>query len=156
MTNNVIVDERGSTRKRKSTRNDPDWIQVNPCETLVRASGLSDRSAKNAMTDATNESPISAVAEPAGLGLTDALAEQQQHDGPGGRERGDRSTRGREGSGRSSSAQPFIKSTSSAFTDCLRRKMAMMIASPTATSAAATTSVKNTITCPLMSSNAFA
>src|SRR5437899_11176403 len=62
VTNSVIVDESGSTRKRKSTRKVPAWIQVKPWETFDRASGLSDRSAKNAITDATNDSAISAVA----------------------------------------------------------------------------------------------
>ena len=52
VTNSVIVDESGSTRKRKSARKVPAWIQVKPCDTFDRASGLSDRSAKNAITDA--------------------------------------------------------------------------------------------------------
>src|SRR5436190_14864667 len=62
VTNSVIVDESGSTRKRKSARKVPAWIQVKPCDTFDRASGLSDRSAKNATTDATNDNVISAVA----------------------------------------------------------------------------------------------
>src|ERR1700712_5145882 len=61
VTNNVIVDDSGSTRKRKSTRNVPAWIHVNPCETLDRVSGLSERRAKNATTEATNDNPIIAV-----------------------------------------------------------------------------------------------
>src|SRR4051794_35054489 len=68
VTNRVIVDESGSTRKRKSTRNVPDWIQVNPCETFARASGVSDRSAKNAITEPTKESAIIAVANQPAFG----------------------------------------------------------------------------------------
>ena len=49
-------------RKRKSTRNDPDWIHVKPLLTLNRASGGSDRSAKNVITDPTNASEHNTVA----------------------------------------------------------------------------------------------
>src|SRR5258706_13686578 len=62
VTNSVIVDESGSTRNRKSTRNPPAWIQVNPCDTFERASGLRGRSAKKAMHDEAKANPISAVA----------------------------------------------------------------------------------------------
>src|SRR5437899_3311899 len=68
VTNNVIVDESGSTRKRKSARKEPAWIQVNPWETFERASGLKDRSAKNAITEATNDKKTIAVANQPAFG----------------------------------------------------------------------------------------
>src|SRR3954453_6664273 len=62
VTNRIIVDDSGSVRKRKSTRNPPAWIHVKPSLTLERDDSGSDRSARNAVTDARNASTISPVA----------------------------------------------------------------------------------------------
>src|SRR4051812_22496954 len=68
VTNSVIVEESGSTRNRKSARKPPDSIQVKPSLTCWRCSGGSDRSAKNAITDARNASAIVIVASQPAFG----------------------------------------------------------------------------------------
>ncbi len=145
VTNSVIVDESGSTRKRKSTRKLPAWIQVKPWETFERASGPSDRKAKNAITDATNDNAIRTVASQPAFGSPMRLPTRSSTTAPRAGNAGMTHARSRRFRALIV-GQPFNRSTSSALTDWRRRKMATMIASPTATSAAATTRVKNTMT----------
>src|SRR4030095_15963814 len=90
--------------------------------------------------------------QPPGLGLADAPAEQQEDRRAQGGECGDDPDEIEQVG--SVHAKPFSSRTSSAVAPRRRRKMATMIASPTATSAAATTRVKNTITWTPMSSRA--
>src|SRR5207247_7731814 len=92
--------------------------------------------------------------EPPGLGLAEPPAEQQQDRGAQSGERGDDPDEIEQVAG--VHAQPFSSRTSSAVAPRRRRKMATMIASPTATSAAATTRVKKTMTWPPMSLSARA
>ena len=152
--NRIIVVDSGSTRKRKSRL---EAARFDPREAVrhlgARASaGWIAEQREEHDQRADERERHQAGRDPARLGLADALAEQQQQDRAECRERGDDPGQVEDVALRAPSpAQPFNSSTSSAVTSWRRRKIATMIARPTATSAAATTRVKNTITWPLMS-----